>query len=196
MDGFQISGLAVMALFYGSYFYKMRLQMKRGINANRLVAGKKPAYTKLVEAALLAITWSMAAVQLASVGLSGRLDTAFAGSGVRAAGIALALLGAALFIKAMKDMGSQWRAGVDSGRLPELVTGGIYRYSRNPAFVGFDLFYIGFALAFSNALQMLFTLLAVFTLHLQIREEEKFMEKAGGPEYREYCRKTARYFLL
>ncbi len=39
-----------------------------------------------------------------------------------------------------------WRAGVSEKEKTELVTAGIYRWSRNPAFLGFDLLYIGFLL--------------------------------------------------
>ncbi len=40
----------------------------------------------------------------------------------------------------MKD---SWRAGIPDSDKTELVTTGIYKYSRNPAFLGFDLQYMG-----------------------------------------------------
>ena len=40
----------------------------------------------------------------------------------------------------MKD---SWQAGIPDKDKTELVTTGIYRFSRNPAFLGFDLMYVG-----------------------------------------------------
>ena len=39
-----------------------------------------------------------------------------------------------------------WRAGIPETDKTELVTEGIYQISRNPAFLGFDLLYIGILL--------------------------------------------------
>lgn len=47
-------------------------------------------------------------------------------------------------------MRDSWRAGIDRTQKTKIINTGIYRYSRNPAFVGFDLLYIGMRLAFSN----------------------------------------------
>nr|WP_325196398.1 methyltransferase [uncultured Oscillibacter sp.] len=46
-------------------------------------------------------------------------------------------------------------------RFEKLVTDGIYRYSRNPAFLGFDLQYIGVLLMYCNLLTGMFTVFAM-----------------------------------
>lgn len=46
---------------------------------------------------------------------------------------------------------------------------------------------------FSNGLMLLFAVLAIFTLHMQIKEEEKYMEKRYGGAYRAYKEKVRRY---
>lgn len=43
-------------------------------------------------------------------------------------------------------MRDSWRAGISETDKTELVTEGIYQISRNPAFLGFDLLYIGILL--------------------------------------------------
>ncbi len=50
----------------------------------------------------------------------------------------------------------------------ELVTNGIYQISRNPAFLGFDLLYIGTLLMFFNWILCFLTVFAVIMYHLQI----------------------------
>ena len=69
-----------------------------------------------------------------------------------------------------------------------------YRISRNPAFVGFDLMYIGLLMAFPNIIHLLFAVFPAVMLHLQIGQEEDFLRKTFGTEYEEYCRKVSRYF--
>ncbi len=70
----------------------------------------------------------------------------------------------------MKD---SWRAGIPDKDKTELVTTGIYRFSRNPAFLGFDLMYIGVLLLYGNLLTLGFSLFAMMMLHLQILQEER-----------------------
>lgn len=67
------------------------------------------------------------------------------------AGLVLTFLGVLLFFISVKTMGINWRAGVNEQQRTELVTTGIYRFSRNPAFVAFDLLYLGFALIFRTS---------------------------------------------
>lgn len=87
-----------------------------------------------------------------------------------------------------------WRAGVDSEQSTELVIQGIYKYSRNPAFLGFDLFYIGLAAAFPNVLLIAVTLFCIMMFHFQILEEERFLEERFRDQYQAYMKVTKRYW--
>ena len=73
------------------------------------------------------------------------------------------------------------------------MTTGIYSISRNPAFLGFDLVYLGFLLMFFNPVLLVFTIFAVVMLHLQILQEEKFMADTFGSEYEKYRKHVFRY---
>ena len=90
----------------------------------------------------------------------------------------------------MKD---SWRAGIPEKDKTKLVTKGIYKISRNPAFLGFDLMYIGILLIFFNYGLLLFTVYVIMMLHLQVLQEEKYMEKTFGNEYLQYKNKVFRY---
>lgn len=111
-------------------------------------------------------------------------------------GIAVAALGVLVFIIAMVTMKDSWRAGISEKDKTQLVTTGIYRISRNPAFLGFDLMYIGVLIAFFNYLNLFFVLFAVIMLHLQILKEEKFLIATFGERYSKYKRRTGRYFII
>lgn len=91
-------------------------------------------------------------------------------------------------------MRDSWRAGVSETDKTELVTGGIYQISRNPAFLGFDLVYIGILMMFFNWGLLAVSTLAALMFHLQIvNVEEDFLIKTFGDEYLEYKKKVNRY---
>ena len=55
----------------------------------------------------------------------------------------MAISGDMVFVISVWTMKDSWRAGVSKTDQTELVTDGIYQISRNPAFLGFDLVYVG-----------------------------------------------------
>ena len=101
--------------------------------------------------------------------------------------------GDAVFLLSVLCMKDSWRAGIPDKDKTELVTTGIYAFSRNPAFLGFDLMYIGVLLLYGNLLTLGFSLFAMMMLHLQILQEERFLASTFGEPYREYCRRVFRY---
>ena len=102
--------------------------------------------------------------------------------------------GTIVFIFAVRAMGDSWRAGVSKTDQTELVTDGIYQISRNPAFLGFDLLYMGTLLMFFNGIICTLTVFAVIMYHMQIVcVEEKFLVAAFGEEYLHYQKKVCRY---
>jgi protein-S-isoprenylcysteine O-methyltransferase Ste14 len=75
-----------------------------------------------------------------------------------------------------------------------LVARGVYRYSRNPMYLGLLFLLIAWAFFLSNLLG--FVCLPVFVLgmnHLQIRPEEAAMEGQFGDEYRAYRESVRRW---
>lgn len=58
--------------------------------------------------------------------------------------------GDVVFLAAVLCMRDSWRAGIPEKDKTELVTRGIFKISRNPAFLGFDFVYIGVAALFST----------------------------------------------
>ncbi len=114
---------------------------------------------------------------------------------VRVMGAAMSVAGTIVFIVALRTMRDNWRAGVSITDKTELVTSGIYQISRNPAFLGFDLLYIGILLMFFNWILCSLTAFAVIMYHLQIvNVEEDFLLVTFGNEYMQYKKKVCRYF--
>ena len=122
------------------------------------------------------------------------IGTSHAPAAVRVLGAVMSAAGTIVFIAAVQTMRDSWRAGVSKTDKTELVTNGIYQISRNPAFLGFDLLYIGTLLMFFNWVLCILTVFAIIMYHLQIvNVEEDFLLAAFGNEYLQYKKKVCRY---
>ncbi len=191
MNFYQISMLIVMGTFYFAYFMKMYLQRKQGIVTNQLGKGNKKEGTKRIEKLLRVSTFVIVPVEIISILLNTRVSQSNA---LSILGIGMAILGVIVFITAILTMKDSWRAGIPDNEKTTIITHGIYQFSRNPAFLGFDFIYIGILLAFGNVVHLIFVILTVVLLHLQILEEEKFLPTVFGDDYIQYKKRTARYF--
>lgn len=192
MNPGQIVALGLMAVFYGAYFSKMALQKRKGIQTQQITRGQKSQRTRRTERFLSVATLAIVPAELVSILLDVHQLTS---ENLQVDGLLMAAAGVVIFVAAMVTMGNSWRAGVNEAEQTQLVTTGLYRFSRNPAFLGFDLMYIGILLAFFHVVLCCFTVLAIAALHLQILQEEAFLAKAFGPAYLEYKKKVGRYFI-
>lgn len=186
---FQTAGVVILLVFYGCYIGKMALQGRAGIRTDQMGRGKSGPGKRL-ERTVKAAAYGAVLTEAVSIAL----DTGPFPPPARALGAAAACVGTAVFILSVVTMGDSWRAGVPRGEKTELVTRGVYRLSRNPAFLGFDLLYAGMAVMFFNWVLLAVSLFTVFMFHRQIvRMEEPFLEETFGEAYREYRREVRRY---
>ena len=186
---FKLISIASMIAFYGCYFLKMFHQKKQGIQTDQI--GKdKIGFVKFVE-----ITMKIAAILVFIAGLvSIFLETGHSLTAIRVMGAIISVGGTVIFIVAVLTMRDSWRAWVSKTDKTELITNGIYHISRNPAFLGFDLLYIGTLLMFFNWILCFLTVFAVTMYHLQIvNVEEDFLLATFGNEYLKYKKKVCRY---
>jgi len=79
---------------------------------------------------------------------------------------------------------------MDAGKL---TTAGPYRWSRNPQYVGWFLFLLGFALADWSLWCLAALLVVAISLHLLVLVEEEHLLRTFGQPYAEFCRKVPRY---
>lgn len=185
----QILAIAVLVVFYAVYLGKMLAQKKQGIRTDQIARGKEKGKQYTVELVMKVATYGIIVVQLVSIIMGW---SAFSGL-VQVVGVAIAILGDAVFAISVFTMKDSWRAGIAEKDTTKMVTKGIYSISRNPAFLGFDLLYIGVLLMFFNVLLLAFTLFAILMLHLQILQEEVYLPTVFGDEYKSYCGKVHRY---
>jgi protein-S-isoprenylcysteine O-methyltransferase Ste14 len=75
-----------------------------------------------------------------------------------------------------------------------LVTGGIYRFSRNPIYVSVVILYLGLALLFGASWSLVLLIPAVAVLQVAvIRHEEAYLERRFGEAYRAYRARVRRW---
>lgn len=185
---FKLMAIFILAVFYAIYFGKMIIQRKKGITTHQ-IGKRKEKKLHTVETLMSVATFSVVIIQLLSI----FFDWNIMPSGARFTGFCIAGIGDIFFLISVTYMKDSWRAGIPEKDKTKLVTDGIYKFSRNPAFVGFDFMYIGILLMFFNIGTLLFSLFSIVMLHLQILQEEKYMAKTFGEEYLEYKKKVFRY---
>ena len=185
---FGIIALAIIFIFYLIYFTKMFLQKKQGIKTNQ-IGSRKEKKLHIIETLMAIATYSIVLVEVISIFTNFNYSINI----IRIIGAILGFIGDLVFLLAITCMKDSWRAGIPKSDKTKLVTNGIYKISRNPAFLGFDLVYIGILLLYFNPIHLIFTLFAIIMLHLQILQEEKFMEATFKEKYINYKKKVFRY---
>lgn len=112
--------------------------------------------------------------------------------------IAAGLAGAAAFVllshNSIKNFDKHGTPAPPWEPTTALVTDGLYRFTRNPIYLGFTGFYIGLALAFGILWSLV--LLPVVILVMEravIAKEEPYLEQLFGDDYRTYKTKVRRW---
>ena len=186
---FKLVTLGLMAAFYICYFSKMMSQRKQGISTDQLGKGKT-GFVKFIEVTLKISTYVLPIIQLISI-------LWYIGNAhitLRIIGCVITAGGVLTFVMSVTQMKDNCRSGVQREDKTNLVTTGIYSISRNPAFLGFDLMYIGILFTFFNWYLCFASSLVIVFFHLQIvNVEEDFLIEAFGDEYLKYKAKVSRY---
>ena len=185
----KILGIAILLFFYSIYIGKILLQRRKGIQTDQMAKGKTKDRLFYTELTLKIATYTVVAVEVISIFT---VESGLPGRGALF-GAVLGFIGDAIFAAAVATMKDSWRAGVAENDKTEMITDGIYQVSRNPAFLGFDCVYMGLLLMFFNIPLLLFSIFAATMLHLQILQEERYLQTVFGDDYVAYKSKVCRY---
>ena len=180
--------LLVLVIFYGIYFAKMLVQRRRVIQT-RQIGRVKDKSVHTVELLMSIATLAAPVIQILSIIFGWNHMPANA----RFTGFCIGMLGDIIFLASVLCMKDSWRAGIPDKARTKLVTSGIYRYSRNPAFLGFDFMYVGLLLMYFNLSMFSVSAFAIIMLHLQILQEERYLTENYGESYIEYQKHVFRY---
>ena len=186
---FKISALVLLAVFYACYFIKMFGQRKKGIKTSQIGKGKT-GKTRTIEYLMSVSPFLVVIAEVARIIIGTPVFPLF----LRIFGLFIAASAVAVFIAAVVTMRDSWRVGVPEEKKTTIVMTGIFSVSRNPAFLGFGLLYLGILLMFFNPFLLVFSLFSAVMLHLQtVVVEEPFLRKAFGKDYENYTKSVCRY---
>lgn len=113
---------------------------------------------------------------------------------VQTAGIILLIVSLIWTMIAQIQMGNSWRIGIDEEKKTDLVSSGVFGFSRNPIFLGMIVTLFGLFLAFPNAFTLIILILGFVLIQIQVRLEEEFLTSLHGEDYLEF-RRTVRRWL-
>ncbi len=94
---------------------------------------------------------------------------------------------------AQSNMKDSWRIGIDEENKSNLITSGVFSWSRNPIFLGIMIANIGLLLVLPNAFTLIIVSLSTVTINTQIRLEEEFLIKEHGQAYIDYKKRVRRW---
>ncbi len=107
-------------------------------------------------------------------------------------GIFLMILSLIWVVIAQIHMKNSWRIGIDEESRTELITSGLFKFSRNPIFLGMIVSLIGFFMSLPTMISLLFLILGIVLIQIQIRLEEVFLLKQHGENYVDYKNRVRR----
>lgn len=186
---YRIISLTLIIIFYLIYLYKLISLNRKSIKTNQAGKGNKSKKVIMVEKIMSLSNILVIIAQLFSIIWTPIIDN----DSLKTIGIIVGIIAILFFASATITMKNNWRVGIPEEKT-SLVINGIYKWSRNPAFVGFDLLYLSTTMIFFNIPLLVIAIWAGTMLHIQILQEEKHMSKIFGKEYENYKKNTLRYF--
>jgi protein-S-isoprenylcysteine O-methyltransferase Ste14 len=115
---------------------------------------------------------------------------------VQGAGV-IVLLGSLVLVRAAQvQMKGSWRVGHDRSAAPtDLVTSGIFAWSRNPIYLGMAATGAGLFLTLPNAVTFGIAALTWLLLQVRVLVEEDYLRASHGEAFAAYCRETPRWLF-
>lgn len=96
---------------------------------------------------------------------------------------------------AMKKLGDDLVFGLPKGSITSLKTDAIFRFSRNPMYLGFILVILSSCMISPNPVNFAAAIIAITLHHMIILREEDYLLSKLGNEYHAYMKVTGRYLL-
>lgn len=100
-------------------------------------------------------------------------------------GLIVYIIGALLYIKSIIDFSKPKESGINKN--------GLYKYSRNPMYIAFFLYFFGCSLLIDSWVYFIILLVFQISVHYLILSEERWCIKNFGEDYKEYMNKVRRY---
>ncbi|MDR1619685.1 MAG: isoprenylcysteine carboxylmethyltransferase family protein [Clostridiales bacterium] len=197
MNTIDILAIISLVIFYTFMIGRILLLYKKGVKVWVIGDKSKKLLEKIIEISLVPvlIVWSAFVIiialhiELPPIVSNYLINVLW----LKYIGILFCYTGLIIFFFALVSFGRAWRIGIDEKNSNELITTGIFKYSRNPIFVFMGLYFSGITLIYPNIIFTVLTILTIAGIHVQILNEEQFLQKRFGEEYIKYKKQTRRY---
>lgn len=178
--------IATLILFLATLVGGGAAMRRRKIN----MEGVPPINRNLFRLSKLAmiVPWGSMVLQCAGVNLS----PLKAPRALEWISIALWIFGFGLMFAGGIGLGNSFRVGCAKEKTL-LVTSGVFRYSRNPIYLGMYATFLAATLYTLNPLVLIVGAVLAVVHHRIILAEEECLRKLIGQEYEDYCRRVGRY---
>ena len=106
--------------------------------------------------------------------------------------ISLLLSGFMIVIIAYISLGRHTKFGLPTEKT-KLITAGIFKFSRNPMYLGLFMMLVGSIIYYPHWILILNCVIAVIIHHKVVLGEEKFLKKTFGNDWEQYLKTSKRY---
>ncbi|WEG13336.1 isoprenylcysteine carboxylmethyltransferase family protein [Pullulanibacillus sp. KACC 23026] len=108
-------------------------------------------------------------------------------------GVIVGLIGVWIRYSSMKQLGRFYSRNVGMQGEHKLIQSGLYKYIRNPGYLGSFLTFLGFALSSSSYVAIIINIILFFLAYsYRIKIEERALVTLFGEQYKQYMSKTWR----
>ncbi len=111
-------------------------------------------------------------------------------------GIVLLIFNLVVSLFSLINLKDSWRVGIVDNQKTELVTSGIYRFTRNPYFLTYILMFAAYTIILQNIILLVLSMFGFFFIHKMILKEEAYLYALHGDVYKQYKDKVPRYLLI
>jgi len=108
----------------------------------------------------------------------------------------LLLVNVIIALLSLLHLKESWRVGVIEGQKTELITTGIYKFTRNPYFVSYLLMFAAYTILLQNLVLLSLSFVGFFLIHKMITKEEEYLYASHGSDYSNYKKKIPRYIIV
>lgn len=108
-------------------------------------------------------------------------------------GFVMLHLGLLWSLVAVLQMGNSWRIGVNNDHKTALAQNGLFKLSRNPAFLGMLITLGALFLILPDAVMLCALITTIIVLQVQIRVEEAYLTTVHGDNYIKYMNTIRRW---
>jgi len=111
-------------------------------------------------------------------------------------GLVLLFLNLIIAAASLVNLKDSWRVGVLEDQKTELISSGIYRFTRNPYFLSYLIMFVAYTVMLQNIILLVLSILGFVFVHKMILKEEQYLYSVHGAGYIQYTKKVPRYLFV